>query len=409
MSRKRLIVLAATVVAFALAVSAAAAAASPPTVTRVFPNGGPQGGGSEVKVTGTGFTGATAVKFGSSNAASFTVNSATSITAVSPAGTGTVDVTVTTSEGTSVASPADQFSYVAAPTVVTGAASMVLRATATLNGSVNPNGEQVTGCVFEYGTTVSYGSSAPCSPSPGSGESAVAVSAAIAGLSPSTTYHFRIVATNLGGTGLSADEAFTTRLVEELVWYRNGVALEGGALGADVLGWGKLVLETKTMGTMTCLWHFGGEVVNPVVGAGEGRIDGASVYDCKSENCEGALKSKLEIIPEGLNKFGEWEAKITEPEVGIIRLKVGNKTSGSPTQIQFLISCPNTGLGETKTLARGELTPKYKNGTAIGVSPSKMEFGTGSGELELAGVAEGKVNGSLKLMGYETGEVIAAK
>ena len=47
-------------------------------------------------ITGTNFTGATAVKFGATNAASFTVNSATSITATSPAGSGTVDVTVTT-------------------------------------------------------------------------------------------------------------------------------------------------------------------------------------------------------------------------------------------------------------------------------------------------------------------------
>ena len=46
-----------------------------------------------------------------------TADSATSITATSPAGTGTVDVTVTTVGGTSATSPADQFTYVAAPTV----------------------------------------------------------------------------------------------------------------------------------------------------------------------------------------------------------------------------------------------------------------------------------------------------
>jgi hypothetical protein len=66
-----------------------------------------------VTITGTGFTGATAVKFGTSNATKFTVNSATSITAVSPKamGSGTVDVTVTTPAGTSPTSPADQFTY----------------------------------------------------------------------------------------------------------------------------------------------------------------------------------------------------------------------------------------------------------------------------------------------------------
>jgi hypothetical protein len=87
----------------------------PPTVTGVAPNHGPAAGGTSVTITGTNLTGTSAVKFGSTNAASFKVNSDTSITAVSPAGTGTVDVTVTTPSGTSATSSADQFRY--GPTV----------------------------------------------------------------------------------------------------------------------------------------------------------------------------------------------------------------------------------------------------------------------------------------------------
>ena len=56
-------------------------------------------------ITGTGFTGATAVDFGTTAATSFTVVNDTTITADSPAGTGTVDVTVTTPGGTSATSP----------------------------------------------------------------------------------------------------------------------------------------------------------------------------------------------------------------------------------------------------------------------------------------------------------------
>jgi hypothetical protein len=88
---------------------------SEPTVTKIEPTTGPAAGGTSVTITGTGFIGATAVRFGSNNAASFTVNSATSITAVSPAAAGTVDVTVTTPNGTSPTSEADQFTY--GPTV----------------------------------------------------------------------------------------------------------------------------------------------------------------------------------------------------------------------------------------------------------------------------------------------------
>jgi hypothetical protein len=86
-------------------------ALSPPTVTNVEPNHGSPSGGTTVTITGTSFTRASAVKFGSTNAATFTVNSATSITAVSPKGKGTVDVTVTTPAGTSPTSAADQFTF----------------------------------------------------------------------------------------------------------------------------------------------------------------------------------------------------------------------------------------------------------------------------------------------------------
>ena len=83
-----------------------------PTVTKVAPDVGPEAGSTNVTITGTGFTGAKAVKFGSVAAKSFTVVSATSITAESPAGSaGTVDVTVTTAAGTSATSSADDFTY----------------------------------------------------------------------------------------------------------------------------------------------------------------------------------------------------------------------------------------------------------------------------------------------------------
>src|SRR5205814_402873 len=71
--------------------------------------------GTSVTITGTNFTGATAVKFGSTNATSFKVNSPASITATAPAGSGMVDVTVTTSAGTTATGSADQFTYIAEP------------------------------------------------------------------------------------------------------------------------------------------------------------------------------------------------------------------------------------------------------------------------------------------------------
>jgi len=92
-----------------------------PSVTKVSPSSGPSTGGTSVAVTGTGFTGASAVDFGTTLATSYTVNSATSITAVSPPGSpGKLDVTVTTPNGTSPNAIADQFTYTVVPPAVIG-------------------------------------------------------------------------------------------------------------------------------------------------------------------------------------------------------------------------------------------------------------------------------------------------
>ena len=86
---------------------------STPVVTGISPTAGTAG--TTVNISGSGFTGATAVDFGPNAAQSFTVESDTQITAVAPAGTGTVDVTVATSGGTSATGSADQFTYQPAP------------------------------------------------------------------------------------------------------------------------------------------------------------------------------------------------------------------------------------------------------------------------------------------------------
>jgi hypothetical protein len=90
---------------------------APPQVTGLAPAKGPQTGGTSVTVTGTSLGEATAVKFGSNNAATLKVESESAIKAVSPTGKGTVDVTVTTPYGTSQATVLDEYRYVPAPGV----------------------------------------------------------------------------------------------------------------------------------------------------------------------------------------------------------------------------------------------------------------------------------------------------
>jgi hypothetical protein len=95
------------------------------------------------------------------------------------------------------------------PSAATDAASSVGQTVATLNGTVNARGVSVTDCHFDYGTTTDYGSVRACSPlSPGNGTASV--SEALTGLSPSATYHFRIVLTTAMGTVNGDDRSFTT-------------------------------------------------------------------------------------------------------------------------------------------------------------------------------------------------------
>jgi large repetitive protein len=83
-----------------------------PAVATLTPSSGPAAGGTSVVIGGQGFTGATTVAFGGVVAPAFTINSDSQITAISPPGSGTVDVIVITSGGASPVTVVDQFTYV---------------------------------------------------------------------------------------------------------------------------------------------------------------------------------------------------------------------------------------------------------------------------------------------------------
>jgi plastocyanin len=83
-----------------------------PTIKKLTPKKGPEAGGTPVTITGSGFTGATAVKFGAVAAMSFNVISDTSISATSPSEPkSTVNVTVTGPGGTSEVTKKDHFKF----------------------------------------------------------------------------------------------------------------------------------------------------------------------------------------------------------------------------------------------------------------------------------------------------------
>jgi hypothetical protein len=118
----------------------------------------------------------------------------------------------------------------APPTATTNAASNITGTTATLNGVAGP--PVVTSYHFQWGTTTSYGNTTPtgtvgCPPGNSNpqyctGVTTAPVSANITGLTPGTTYHFRLVATNTNGTTNGADNTFLADCPDPTGAYNGG-------------------------------------------------------------------------------------------------------------------------------------------------------------------------------------------
>jgi hypothetical protein len=112
---------------------------------------------------------------------------------------------------------------------------------ALLSGTVNPNSEPTT-YVFQYGTTKGYGAATPAQGPTAAVKRNLAVSAAVAGLAPGTTYHYRLVATNASGTKAGGDRTFKTLSGVSLlarpqtVVFGSTTLLSGQILGAGGAG-----------------------------------------------------------------------------------------------------------------------------------------------------------------------------
>jgi len=147
-----------------------------------------------------------------------------------------------------------------APTATTNAATSVSATDATLNGSINANSAS-TAVTFEYGLTNSYGSTVTATPSPFTGSSSTSVSAAITGLTANTTYHYRVVGVNAGGTTNGSDQTFTISTPS--------LTLTSNATDNTIVS-GTSVTFTATPSGSTAtnyLWKKNGDVISGVTSA----------------------------------------------------------------------------------------------------------------------------------------------
>lgn len=111
--------------------------------------------------------------------------------------------------GAPSASPSALYEFGLAPVPSAGSVSGISPVAAMVSGSVDPRGTTVSDCHFDFGLTSAYGTSVPCAGVIGT-SGPTTVSAQLTGLTPGTTYHYRVVATNQYGTAGSADATFTT-------------------------------------------------------------------------------------------------------------------------------------------------------------------------------------------------------
>jgi hypothetical protein len=130
-----------------------------------------------------------------------------------------------------------------APGAYTGGASILSPSSVVLHGTVTANG-QLTSYVFQYGTTTAYGGqTAPASA--GHGTATIKVSVAVGGLQPYTIYHYRVLATSVGGTTAGKEGTFKTGKaplslqiagVPNPVLYDNPFSVQGTLSGTGAAG-----------------------------------------------------------------------------------------------------------------------------------------------------------------------------
>jgi hypothetical protein len=134
----------------------------------------------------------------------------------------------------SAGSPAPASAAASPPVATTGSTTSIGQSTATVVGTVNPNG-QATSYYFRYGTTNSYGTQTIPAHA-GSGSNPVAVHANLFGLSVNTTYHYQLVAQSSAGTSFGADQTLTTTPTpsQAVVLGHEGFVSPGWIVGAEV-------------------------------------------------------------------------------------------------------------------------------------------------------------------------------
>lgn len=239
------------------------------------------------------------------------------------------------------------------PAASTGGASSVSQTSATLNGSVNPEGEgNITGCEFDYGTSPSYGSSIPCPYLPGNGSSWSGESASISGLTPGTTYYFRIVAYNAGGGVEGGRSSFTTPAPPPVV------VTQAGTPTSQTTAVLNATVNPEGTNVTSCQFEYG---TTPSLG---------SSIACEALPGSGTSPVGVLATLEGLSANSTYYFRISATNTG--GTSHGAKESlRTPPNAPTIETGEPTALGQTSALVHGTVDPNDGE-----VSECEFEYGT---------------------------------
>jgi parallel beta-helix repeat protein len=247
----------------------------------------------------------------------------------------------------------------------TSAATGVTSSAATLNGSVNLEGQSTTSR-FQYGTTTSYGNIAPASRGPaGSGTSTVNESASLSGLQPGTTYHYRLTATNASGTTNGSDQTFTT------------AAPRGGGVTYDATGPGSSGATVVDQAALSWKHTISGTSPALLVGAAVGAAPDSGLTASATYDGQAMTLLKQVHVANGTAGFEDMFGLLNAPTgTHSVSVKV---SGGTPNEI--------TGGSESfdNVTQFGAATSAYGKGSTASVTIS----GSTSGDIVAGHVATG--------------------
>jgi hypothetical protein len=246
----------------------------------------------------------------------------------------------------------------------------------------------------------------------------------------------------LGQSPVTPSDQFTN-VNPNYRWYQNGVPMTAGEETPIVIFGNETNLsQGSALGEYNCKGVGGGVVDNPVGGgAGEGKTNALSFYECKAPKCEEEVLKAMGVPGRGTSTtqnspsstkepaFPGWTTVLEESTVeGVtsVREKIGEpfvtfKTPSPPGMIRVTNDCTVAPTGQvvSENIFEGELTPEIgvaKSGNLNGSSagaPSQLQFGMppakGFRPLHSQFAGNGTFSGTLKYLGYFHQEVITVK